>query len=231
LLEQYVAPAVAERLIANQARPTLGGARQTVTVLMVDMRGSTEAMVKLGPEFTHSLMNDYLGLITDILFRFEGTIDRIEGDGIAALFGAPESHLDDPQRALYAAATMQREFARALARWRETYPLPASVGIGVGIATGEVIVGNIGSPKRLHYTTTGPAINLAARLAKGLAGTVQLDEWTWRTVGETLGLASRRPPKRPLHIRAKGFAELVPVYRLRPSELTRLPVRAAAATG
>ncbi|MBI2941599.1 MAG: GAF domain-containing protein [Chloroflexi bacterium] len=176
MLEQYLAPTVAERLIAGSTRPALEGTRLPVSVLMVDMRGSTELINRVDPEVMVRLLNQYLGRMTDILFDHEGTIDKFEGDAVLGFFGAPEAHDDDPLRAVGAAAAMQRAFASLLAEWRRQYGLSEALGIGVGIATGEVVVGNIGSAKRLEHTVIGAAVNLAACLtARAPAGTILLD--------------------------------------------------------
>jgi class 3 adenylate cyclase len=220
ILEQYVSTSVAERLISGEVGTTLEGERRVVTVFMADMRNSTQLTTALDPAETVALLNEYLGLLTDIVFGYEGTIEKIEGDGVAVLFGAPVGHEDDPLRAVRAAAVAQREVLALLERWRRRFPVPASIGMGIGIATGELIVGNVGSAKLLHYTTTGPTINLAARLtSRAPAGTAQLDETTWRAVAQPLGLARGRRPRRPRHIRAKGFPHLVPTYRLGPRDL------------
>ena len=223
ILEQYVSPAVAERLISGEVGATLEGERRVVTVFMADMRNSTELTTHLDPADTVALLNEYLGLLTDIVFGYEGTIEKIEGDGIAALFGAPVQHDDDPLRAVRAAAVAQREVPALFDRWRRRHPVPRSVGLGIGIATGELIVGNVGSAKLLHYTTTGPTINLAARLtARAPAGTLQLDETTWQAVASLLGLGRARRTRRPRHIRAKGFGTLIPTYRLGSRDLAAL---------
>ncbi len=221
MLEQYLAPSVAERLISGETRPTLEGTRLPVSVLMADMRGSTELINHVEPEVMVRLLNQYLGQMTDILFHYEGTIDKFEGDAILGFFGAPEGHDDDALRAVCAAAAMHRAFAGLLLEWQRRYPtLPRSLGMGIGIATGAVVVGNIGSAKRLEHTVIGPAVNLAARLtAKAPAGTIQIDDTTWNAVAEPLGFTARARPRRPRYVRAKGFASLVPVYRLRAADV------------
>lgn len=221
MLEQYLAPSVAERLITGETRPALEGTRLPVSVLMVDMRGSTELITHVEPEVMVILLNQYLGRMTDVLFHYEGTIDKFAGDAVLGFFGAPEGHPDDPVRALRAGARMQREFSQLLAEWQREYTLPASLGIGVGIATGEVVVGNIGSAKRLEHTIIGPAVNLAARLtSRAPAGTVQIDEATWSAASTALAASTRARVRRPRYLRAKGFAGLVPVYRLRPEDVS-----------
>jgi class 3 adenylate cyclase len=221
MLEQYLATSVAERLISGETRPTLEGTRLPVSVLMVDMRGSTELINHVEPEVMVRLLNQYLGQMTDVLFHYEGTIDKFAGDAVLGFFGAPEGHADDPLRAVCAAAAMQRAFAGLLLDWRRRYPtLPGSLGIGIGIATGDVVVGNIGSAKRLEHTVIGPAVNLAARLtAKAPHGTIHIDDSTWNAVAGPLGFTARARPRRPRYVRAKGFAALVPVYRLHAADV------------
>ena len=220
MLEQYLAPSVAERLIAGATRPALEGTRLPVTVLMVDMRGSTELINHVEPEVMVHLLNQYLGAMIDALFHYEGTIDKFAGDAVLGFFGAPEGHPDDPWRAVRAGAMMLRAFDALLAEWGRQYTLPTALGIGVGIATGDVVVGNIGSAKRLEHTVIGSTVNLAARLAaRAPAATLQLDDATWRVVAAPLGLAAPGRARRPRYIRAKGFATLVPMYRLRAADL------------
>jgi class 3 adenylate cyclase len=220
VLEQYLAPSVAERLIGGGLDLSRSLTHRTMSLVRVDMRASTEFVHALDVDVLVQLMNEYIGAMTDVLFRYEGTIDRFDGDAVIAFFGAPEAHADDPVRAVRTGLEMQRAFAALLAQWRERYSLPARLGIGVGIATGEVVVGNVGSAKRLHYTVSGLTANLAARLmAKAPAGALLLDETTWHVVQAPLDLPARVRARQPRYIRAKGFRDLVPVYRLRPADV------------
>lgn len=207
LLEQYVAPVVVDHLLDGDHTGNLASQRLTVTVLMVDMRGSTQLTVQLEPQFTMQLMNEYLGGVTDTLFRNGATIDRIEGDAIVALFGAPEADSAAAARAIDAGQAILAMVDELLGEWRLRTELPPGVGVGIGVATGGVVVGNIGSAKRLHYTAIGPAINLAARLAaKAPAGSLQMDGATWRSAHSLTHSPRRR------YLRAKGFAGRIPVY-------------------
>src|SRR5262249_60127918 len=133
---------------------------------------------------------------------------------VLASSGRPGGPPDGRRGAVRAAAAMQRGFADLLRDWqRRRRTLPASLGIGIGIATGDVVVGNIGSPKRLEHTVIGPTVNLAARLtAKAPAGTIQIDDITWQAVAAPLGFLIRARPRRPRHVRAHGLAALLPVY-------------------
>lgn len=213
VLEQYLAPSVAERLISGETRPALEGTRLTASVLMVDMRGSSELTLRVGAETMVRMLNQYFERMTDAFFAYEGTIDKFEGDALIGFFGAPERHDDDPLRALRTGAAMQRSFELLRESWVREYDLPPSVGIGVGIATGEVVIGNIGSAKRLDHTVIGAAANLAARLASlAPRGAIQVDGETWNEIVGALSRTGRR--RRPRRLRAKGFGAPLPVYRL-----------------
>ena len=233
VLEQYLAPAVAERLISGSDVEDAGsafgglnglkGSHRPMSLVRVDMRASTELVNLLDVDAMCGLMNEYIGRMVDVLFRYEGTIDRFDGDAVIGFFGAPEAHDDDPIRAVRTGLAMLRAFAALREEWATRHPLPARLGIGVGAASGDAVVGNIGSAKRLHYTVSGIMANLAARLvAKAPAGHMLLNETAWLTVQDPLGFPAALRARRPRYIRAKGFASLVPVYRLRPSDLPHL---------
>jgi adenylate cyclase len=194
-----------------------------MSLVRVDVRNSTELVRSLDVDEMVDLMNQLIGRMVDVLFHYEATIDRYDGDAVIGFFGAPEAHDDDPVRAVRTGLAMLRSFDVLRAEWETRYTLPPTLGIGVGIATGDVVVGNIGSTKRLHYTTSGLIANLAARLmAKAPRGHVLMDESTWRTVQDPLAFPTALRARRPRYIRAKGFAQLVPVYRLRPTDLPHL---------
>jgi adenylate cyclase len=216
MLEQYLAPSMVEQLIDGPADLQRKGDLVPVSILMADIRGSTALINAIAPNTMIDLLNEFFARMIDILFAYEGTIEKFVGDGVHGFFGAPVAHGDDPQRAVRAAVAMQNAFAALVAERGGPYALPASLAIGIGVATGEVVVGNVGSSKRLAYTMLGPAANLAARLtAAAPAGTIHLDERTWAAAAVPLGLR----PRRPRHLRAKGFDGLVPVYRLRAADM------------
>ena len=220
MLEQYIAPSVVERLLAGEFAPPRGGTHRRLSLVRVDMRENTEFVHWFDVDVMTELMDEYLARMTNVLFRYEGTIDRFEGDAVISFFGAPEAHPDDPLRAVRTGLEMQREFAALRLEWQARHGLPPKLGIGVGIATGEAVVGNVGSAKRLQYTVSGAVANLAARLmVKAPAGTLLIDEATWQAVQEPLDLPPRIRRRRPRYVRAKGFPNLVPVYRLRLADV------------
>ncbi len=162
MLSRYLAPGVVEEMLKNPVAAQLGGKRADITVLFSDIRGFTSISERLEPEEVVSLLNEYLTVMTDIIFRHEGTIDKFEGDGILAFFGAPQAHDDDPERAIRAALEMRDQLVELADRWMER--TQASLRIGIGINTGRAMIGNIGSHRRMDYTIIGDTVNLASRV-------------------------------------------------------------------
>jgi adenylate cyclase len=162
LFGRFVSNDVIAQLEANPARATLGGERRTMTVLFSDIRGFTTATEKGEPEAVVEQLNQYFSAMVDVLFRHRGTLDKFVGDMVMGLFGAP---LDDPRHADHAVAAA-REMVAELARLNERWTADGrpTVDIGIGINTGEMVVGNIGSEAIMSYTVIGDAVNLGARL-------------------------------------------------------------------
>jgi adenylate cyclase len=161
-LSRVVSRQVAEQLMASGGMPSVGGQRKTVTVLMSDIRNFTTMSEMVDPEDIVSMLNDYFGRMIDVIFRYEGTLDKFIGDAIMAVFGTPMTHNDDPVRAVKAAVDMRRalrEFNQdRLAAGKMT------IEIGIGICTGEGVSGAIGSEERMEFTVIGDTVNVAARL-------------------------------------------------------------------
>jgi adenylate cyclase len=159
---RYVSNDVIETLSANPSLAGLGGQRRDMTVLFSDMRGFTAATEKGTPEGVVAQLNEYFTAMVEVLFRHRGTLDKFVGDMVMGLFGAP---LDDPHHADHAVAAaldMLRALDTLNARWRAEGRPP--VDIGIGINSGEMIAGNIGSAAIMSYTVIGDAVNLGARL-------------------------------------------------------------------
>jgi class 3 adenylate cyclase len=213
MFEQFMAPQVVDRLLDGRLKLTLEGHRQEVTMLMADLRRSTELVLQLDTEEMVRLLNDYFGEMTNVVFSYEGTLDKFLGDGVMAMFGAPVSHsedeLDDVTRAVQAAIEMQDAFARLLMSWEKRLGHPLDTGLGIGVCTGIAVVGNIGSTKRIEHTVIGPVVNLASRLSTlAASGETLIDEETHRRI-------SLPTPAEPLEtVTVKGFSQPVPIYRL-----------------
>jgi len=162
LFGQYVSRDVYHRLVEDPALARLGGERREMTVLFSDIRGFTTVSEASEPEAIVHLLNEYLTAMVAIVFRHQGTVDKFVGDAVMALFGAP---LDDAQHADHACAAaleMLDELAALNARWAEQGR--PRIDIGIGINTGPMIAGNIGSDQIMSYTVIGDAVNLGARL-------------------------------------------------------------------
>jgi adenylate cyclase len=162
LFGRYVSKDVIAQLMADPALARLGGQRREMTVLFSDIRNFTTATEAGTPEDVVTQLNEYFSAMVDVLFRHQGTLDKFVGDMVMGLFGAP---LDDPKHADHAVAAaleMRAELARLNARWSAEGKPP--VDIGIGINTGEMIAGNIGSQAIMSYTVIGDNVNLGARL-------------------------------------------------------------------
>jgi adenylate cyclase len=162
LFSRYVAKDVYEQLLADPSRAALGGSRRTMTVLFSDVRGFTALTEKGAPEDIVAMLNEYFTRMVQVLFEHRGTLDKFVGDMVMALFGAPLDDEDHAEHAVQAALAMARSLEVLNAEWA-SFGLP-TLDIGIGINTGEMVAGNIGSTAIMSYTVIGDAVNLGARL-------------------------------------------------------------------
>jgi adenylate cyclase len=132
----------------------------TATILFADINGFTALAERMPPREVNLILNDFFSRMTDILFKYDGTLDKYIGDGLMAVFGAPMEEKDDAERGIRAA----QEMLKALAAMMAGMPEERKFTIRIGINTGKVVAGNIGSPKRMDYTVIGDAVNTASRL-------------------------------------------------------------------
>ena len=159
---QYLAPAVVDRLVDNPKLLKLGGERKVLSAFFSDVAGFSSIAENMKAEELVDLLNGYLTEMTDIVMQYEGTVDKFEGDAIIAFFGAPIDFEDHARRICYAALDMQKRLAQLREIWKkEGKP---ELHMRIGINTGEVVVGNMGSMNRFDYTMMGDSVNLAARL-------------------------------------------------------------------
>jgi len=144
------------------------GEKRRATILMADLRGFTSISERLPAEHVVTMINIYLEIMTEIIQKYQGTIDEFIGDGILVIFGAPILRPDDPLRAVACAVEMQLAMTSVNERNRQSgYP---EVALGIGINTGDVVVGNIGSKNRSKYAVVGRAVNLTARIESYTVG-------------------------------------------------------------
>lgn len=160
--QQYVPPTVVEEMLLNPEKLALGGERRELSILFADIQGFTTFSESLEPEALTNFLNRFLTVMTNRIFAAQGTIDKYIGDAIMAIFGAPLWFEDHPTRALNAALDMRGELAHIRQEWGSF--LPETFDLKLGINSGPVVVGNMGSEMRFDYTVIGDNVNLAARL-------------------------------------------------------------------
>jgi len=178
VLGRSVDPRVMERLLANPDVDFLEGERAVLSVLYADIRGSTTLAERTDPELLVGFINDYLSRMTEIIMSHEGTLDKFVGDEVMALFSAPFPQPDHALRAARVGLEMQTAHQAVLETWQTRGLGPAP--IGVGIATGELTVGEMGCPQRTDYSVIGRAANLGSRICKAAAaGQVLISQATY----------------------------------------------------
>lgn len=220
-LERFLSSAIVEKILANPDQVHLGGENQTATILFADIRGFTRMSEKMEPQRVVELLNEYFSEMTDLIFDNGGTLDKYLGDGIMALFGAPLAKPDDALRSVKTAAEMQRALAGLNAQWATRGQHHLRMGIGVN--TGPVTAGNIGSAKRMDYTVIGDSVNLASRLcANAAGGQILISESTFQHLNGNF------PAHRLEPIRVKGKETPVEIYEIPWEESVADPAAARA---
>jgi adenylate cyclase len=162
VMARYLSPAVTRWVLRDPERLVLGGETRTMTVLFSDLRGFTTLAHRLDPQALVSLLNEYMEAMTEIVFRHDGVVDKYIGDAIMAFWGAPGEQPDHARRACQAALDMVERLGLLQVEWARR-GLPR-LEAGIGINTGAMVVGNMGSRARLAYTVIGDAVNVASRL-------------------------------------------------------------------
>jgi class 3 adenylate cyclase len=205
--ERYVSKQLAERLLKRKDEIKLGGEEMTITILFSDIRRFTSLAERLPPKQVVELLNDYFTRMINVVTKYDGVVDKLMGDSVMALFGVPFPAVDDALQSVRCAIAMQKE-VKEFNRIRTGEGLP-TLEMGIGLNTGPVIAGNIGSKERMEYTVIGDSVNIAARL-QGLAkpGEVLVSEQTYRQVkGKVLAT-----PMEPMTLKGKRIP--VGVYRI-----------------
>jgi len=209
--QQYVPEGVVSRIVADPSLLRFGGERKELTILFSDVRAFTTYSERYDAERVVEILHEYLTRMVDAVFRYEGTLDKFVGDAVMAVFGAPVPQTDHAVRACRTALAMMAGLRELEQKWRREGKEPFRMGVGIN--TGEVIVGNLGSDQRFDYTVIGDPVNLAARL-EGLnkdfpeASGIIISEFTYE-------LAKNHIQARPLgEVKVKGKVAPVTVYEL-----------------
>ncbi len=217
-LQQFFSPAVAREVVRHKDDGSLTTSRKLVTVLFSDIRGFTSLSEQLQPEQVAEMLREYLTEMTEIVFRHGGTVDKYIGDCVMALYNVP---FEDPEHAVKAVRTGLEFQERTLAvskRWEEK--LGIAIRNGVGINTGDAVVGTLGSKQRLEYTAIGDTINLGARLesiTKEYKSNIIISESTYELV------KGQFVTKELGDVTVKGKTKPVKIYSVLPDNIRRHP--------
>jgi ABC-type oligopeptide transport system substrate-binding subunit/class 3 adenylate cyclase len=205
-LRRLVPKEYAQRLLATRGQ--VQAERRLITILFSDVKGSTAMAENLDPEDVMEIMDGAFDVLIEPVYRYEGTLARLMGDAVLAFFGAPIAHEDDPERACRAALDILKGASQCAARLEHERGI-TGFNVRVGIHTGLVVVGEVGSDLRVEYTAMGDAINLAARMESAARpGTVLISEATRKLVAPLFETEALGP------IEVKGKAQPVSVYRV-----------------
>ncbi len=207
IFQRYVSSQVVDELLMSPDRIVLGGRRKEITVLFADIRNFTGMASGMGPEEVVGILNEFFTMITELIFRYDGTLDKYIGDAVMAIYGAPIEDENHAEKALETALEMQKGMGLLEKRFLERGINP--IKIGIGITTGEAVIGNIGSLRRMEYTAIGDSVNLAARLEElAKPGQILISEKTYQMVKDIVNAKILEP------MTIRGKDELVQVYEV-----------------
>ncbi len=220
--DTYTPQYLAARIL--QSRSVIEGERKQVTVLFADVKGSLELIEDSDPEQAHTLLDSAVGTMMDAVHRYEGTVNKVLGDGIMALFGAPLAHEDHAVRACYAALAMQEAIRRDAEEVRRRYGVELQIRVGVN--SGEVVVRAISNDLTMDYDAIGQTTHLAGRMEQlAIPGTIRLTSDTLRLAEGFIEVRSLGP------VPVKGLESPVEVFELAGATPTRTRFQAAVARG
>jgi class 3 adenylate cyclase len=209
--DTYLSEEVVERVIADPSLLHLGGSRQNMTVIFTDIQKFTSIAEKIDPEILVSLLNRYLTGMSDILIEQGGTIDKYVGDAIVSFFGAPSVQPDHASRACASAILMKRNEREMNEMFLREGIIPCSMYSRIGINSGDMVVGNMGSERRLCYTVMGNEVNIASRLEE-----INKQFGTWILISESTRNAAGEDflCRRLGRVKVEGINKPVNVYEL-----------------
>lgn len=207
----FLTDEVVDTLLESPEGLKLGGEMREVSILMSDLRGFSSMSEGLAPDQVVHIINRYLEEMVNVILDFGGTIDEFIGDAILVIFGAPITREDHAERAVACALAMQKAMTSVNdANKRDGLPM---LEMGIGVNTGEVVVGNIGSPKRMKYGVVGSHVNLTARIEScTIGGQLLISETTFQRVGSAAKIHEK------MQITAKGFKDPVNIYDVKGIE-------------
>ncbi len=206
--QTYLHPSVVNEVLKNPDMLKLGGQKKVLTVLFSDIKGFTTISENMDPEALVALLNEYLTAMTDLVFKYDGLLDKYEGDAVMAVWGAPLDLPDHPLKACRTGLSMLEELDRLREKWAQENPTIPRIDIRIGLNTGVMVVGNIGSETRFDYTVIGDEVNLGSRLegaSKEYGTNIIISETTYEHVKEVmlcreLDLVAVKGKTRPVRI-------------------------------
>lgn len=191
LFGRYLSESVMNALIENPAAMKMGGERRRVAIMMTDIRGFTALSERLSPEQVVQMLNTYFEIMVDVILSYNGTVNEIIGDALLVIFGAPQEMPDRIEQSIACAVTMQNRM-RDVNRQNRAQGLPA-LEMGIGLNEDEVIVGNIGSSRRIKYGVVGSGVNMTGRIESyTVGGQILISENMRRKAGDLLCIDGRR---------------------------------------
>jgi adenylate cyclase len=203
-LQRFLSPAISKKVVADAGDIRLGGESQRITLLFADVRGFTAMAEKMKPREAVEVLNDFFVRMTNVIFEHDGALDKYLGDGLMALFGAPLALQNDAEAAVRAAVNMQKSLDE-LNKVSGKPPL----SIGIGIHTGEAIVGYLGTEHRMDYTAIGDTVNVASRLTSQAGpGQIVISAATYKQIGREISCCPMLPMK------LKGRDEPIDVHEV-----------------
>ncbi len=214
---RYLAQEVLDRILESGEGLDISVKRMELTIVFVDIQGFSTISETVGVEYVHRFLNDFFQRMTRAVFDHQGTIDKFLGDGLLAFFGDPVPLDNHAEAAVRAAIDMQREMIKLNQEWALSgiSELKDGIHIRIGINTGVVIVGDLGSGRRVEYTVVGSAVNIAARLqSHAPAGGIMMSARTRAMVRDKISCEG------PDSIRVKGIDRDIEVYRIHPHSIS-----------
>ena len=205
--EAYFPPLIVKKIMANPKMIAPGGQKKELTIFFSDIENFSSYSAAMTPDHIQRLLSEYFEEMTEIVFKYNGTVDKFIGDGLMVFFGDPDTQPDHALRCVQAAIEMQIKVQEIKTKWEKQGDMP--IKIRIGINTGTVVVGNMGSARRLSYTVAGSAVNLAKRLESNAPpGGILISQGTYDMVKEHVHT-------RPFgQIQVKGFDKSISTYEV-----------------
>lgn len=205
--QRLLSPDLAEMVVSGQLKVEKGGVSLVATVMFIDIRGFTAMSENTSSDAVLQMLNEYFEVIVEVVFRHEGTVDKFIGDEMMVIWGAPVSHDDDPVRAVRSALEIHSELAefnkQRLAAGKQ------EINIGIGINTGSLVAGYIGSTRTMSYSVIGDTVNTASRLCSAAkAGQIVISENTFEKINNSFAVDEIEA------IQAKGKNKPIRVYNV-----------------